>query len=125
MDPTERFAAAVAKSGGTVWAYRFDWRAPNGEFGACHCIELPFVFGTFDAFDNAPMLGAVTAKMQALSGVVRSALGRFVLNGSPNGGSLPHWPQFTASNRALLAFNETIRVGCGNMDSDPFVESVP
>ena len=117
MDPAERFAAAVAQGGGKVWAYRFDWRAPNSDFGACHCIELPFVFGTFDACDNAPMLGAVTAKMQALSGIVRGALGRFVLNGSPNGDSLPHWPQFTSSSRALLTFDETIRVGCGNMDS--------
>ena len=28
-------------------------------FGACHCAELPFVFGTLDAFASAPMLDSL------------------------------------------------------------------
>lgn len=31
--------------------YEFGWRSPSfsGRLGACHALELPFVFGTLDA----------------------------------------------------------------------------
>ncbi|HET6706938.1 carboxylesterase family protein [Amycolatopsis sp.] len=35
--------------------YRFDWQAPGNRFGACHCLDIPFLFGTHDVWD-APML---------------------------------------------------------------------
>jgi para-nitrobenzyl esterase len=38
-----------------AFAYRFDWQAPGNRFGACHCIDIPFLFGTHDVWD-APML---------------------------------------------------------------------
>ena len=37
------------------FVYRFDWEAPGNPFRACHCIDLPFLFGTHDVWD-APML---------------------------------------------------------------------
>jgi para-nitrobenzyl esterase len=43
--PARRFAAAHQ---GTTHLYEFDWRSPacNGELGAAHGVELPFVFNT-------------------------------------------------------------------------------
>ncbi|ADJ50532.1 carboxyesterase [Amycolatopsis mediterranei S699] len=38
-----------------AFTYRFDWQAPGNRFGACHCIDIPFLFGTHDVWD-APML---------------------------------------------------------------------
>ncbi|MEA5359305.1 carboxylesterase family protein [Amycolatopsis sp., V23-08] len=38
-----------------AFVYRFDWRAPGNRFGACHCLDIPFLFGTHDVWD-APML---------------------------------------------------------------------
>ncbi|MEU8631543.1 carboxylesterase family protein [Amycolatopsis sp. NPDC048633] len=35
--------------------YRIDWHAPGNPFKACHCIDIPFLFGTHDGWD-APML---------------------------------------------------------------------
>ncbi|WIX77269.1 carboxylesterase family protein [Amycolatopsis carbonis] len=35
---------------------RFDWAAPGNPYGACHCIDLPFLFGTHAAFKGAGML---------------------------------------------------------------------
>jgi para-nitrobenzyl esterase len=44
--------------------YRFDWHPPGSPLGACHCIELPFVFGTLPAWREAPMLaGAAPADL--------------------------------------------------------------
>jgi para-nitrobenzyl esterase len=38
-----------------AFAYRFDWQAPGNRFGACHCLDIPFLFGTHDVW-AAPML---------------------------------------------------------------------
>jgi para-nitrobenzyl esterase len=38
-----------------AFTYLFDWQAPGNRFGACHCIDIPFLFGTHDVWD-APML---------------------------------------------------------------------
>lgn len=55
-EPTLRLAAALADSGAAPWLYRFDWHPAHGPYGACHCIELPFVLGTASAWRDAPML---------------------------------------------------------------------
>ncbi|MFI5610229.1 carboxylesterase family protein [Amycolatopsis sp. NPDC051903] len=36
--------------------FRFDWSAPGNPYGACHCLDIPFLFGTHDRFPNAAML---------------------------------------------------------------------
>ncbi len=43
--PARQFAAAHR---GKTWMYEFDWRSPafGGQLGACHGMELPFVFRT-------------------------------------------------------------------------------
>ena len=43
--PARRFAEAHR---GRTWFYEFDWRSTafDGELGACHGLELPFVFDT-------------------------------------------------------------------------------
>ena len=57
--PAAKLADAQAAAGGKVYRYRFDWAPPSGGFGACHTLDLPFVFGARDAWSRAPMLGAV------------------------------------------------------------------
>jgi len=107
-----RLAVAVAEGGGNAWLCRFDWSAPGSGLGACHCLDLPFVFGTFDAFENASMLaGADRSSTEALSRVIRSAIGRFVRTGSPAGADLPEWPPLTAEKPVLLALGSTIHHG--------------
>jgi para-nitrobenzyl esterase len=110
-DGVKKFALAVANGSGSAWVYRFDWAAAGSAFGACHGIELPFVFGTFDAFAKAPMLGGVDEKEKALSAVVRSAIVKFVRDGAPAGDSLPHWQKFTDSAPVFLQVNSMIGSG--------------
>lgn len=35
---------------------RFDWAVPGNPYGACHCIDIPFLFGTQDNARGAGML---------------------------------------------------------------------
>jgi len=108
---TYRLAAAIAQAGRRAWVYRFDWSSPNATLAACHCVELPFVFGSLQAFAGAPMLGGVDERKEALSAVVRGAVARFVSNCDPNGEDLPEWPSFTAADAAVLYFDRLISLG--------------
>ena len=67
--PSRLGARQALAQGRDAWLARFDV-APTDRFGACHCIELPFVFGTLRAFAGAPMLAGLSA---GVSGVLLPA----------------------------------------------------
>lgn len=55
--PTRRMAKAWRSAGGKAGHYRLDWKPDHTEFGAPHCLELPFLFGSDADWADAPMLG--------------------------------------------------------------------
>lgn len=76
--PARKWAESAHEAGRSSWLYRVDV-APSDRFGACHCIELPFVFGTLDAFASAPMLSGLSDSHAAeLSRQMRLAWLRFI-----------------------------------------------
>ena len=78
-----QWAQMAGSNGRGAWAYRFDY-GPNPRYGACHCIELPFVFGTLDAFATAPMLdGGDWAHMQSLAASIQQAWIAFLRGRAP------------------------------------------
>lgn len=56
-DPAHGLVDQWRHHGGRAGLYRFDWRPASAPLGACHCIELPFLFGTPEIWSDAPMLG--------------------------------------------------------------------
>ncbi|WP_433801329.1 carboxylesterase family protein [Actinomycetospora sp. CA-084318] len=60
VTPAQRLATRAATAGTTVSTYRFTWSAPDSGLGACHAIELPFLFGGRDAWQDAPMLAGAS-----------------------------------------------------------------
>ena len=84
--PARQYAAAHR---GKTWMYEFDWRSPacDGELGACHGIELPFVFKTL-ATATGPRGLAGEAPPQDLAERVHD-----IWVGFARDGSLP-WAQF-------------------------------
>jgi len=52
-----QWAAWAAEGGRDARLYRFDYSA-SSRFGACHCVELPFVFDTLESYVGSPMLDA-------------------------------------------------------------------
>ena len=90
--PGRAFARAAAEGGCAVYKYRFDWSAPESIYGACHCLELPFLFGNLDAWD-APMLrGAGREELERLTGTIQDLWGAFF-----RWEDLPEeaWPRYT------------------------------
>ncbi len=109
--PTMRLAEAISAAGGQAYAYQFDWAPPTSRFKACHCIELPFVFGNFDQWPDAAMLlGGDRAEMEALSDLIRACWTGFAANGMPGA----DWPSYNDATRATMRFGAI----CG-VDGDP------
>lgn len=100
--PAQRFARLAARKGCHVWKYRFDWKAPKSRFGACHCLELPFVFGNLGAW-NAPMLdGASEEEMERLTSVMQDAWCRFFKYEVPDECI---WPEYTEALCRIKCFD--------------------
>lgn len=97
---SRQWAQDAIAAGKKAWLYRFDF-APTTLHGACHCLELPFVFGTFKAFEHAPMLGAAKpAHTDALQSIVQRAWIAFIRGETPDWpvGSEPYILDTTAEN---------------------------
>ena len=92
--PLRKLADTQARHGAAVYTYRFEWAPPSSAFGACHTIDLPFVFGDQTAWQHAPMLGGRPwSEIDVLGRTVRGAWTRFVHTGDPNSGGSDTWPR--------------------------------
>jgi para-nitrobenzyl esterase len=99
--PAHAFARAVAARGGDVWAYRLDWAPDGSPLGACHCLDLPLVFGTADAWACAPMTaGAHPARQAALSGLIRRSWLSFAHGSEPGSGLA--WPRYDRRRPTMI-----------------------
>jgi para-nitrobenzyl esterase len=87
--PSLTLARKISEGGGQVCVYQFDWQSPDAQLGACHCLELPFMFGTVPAWEDAPLLaGADAAMMNQLSRDMVRRWAAFARTGQPG---FPHW----------------------------------
>jgi para-nitrobenzyl esterase len=99
--PSLQFAEAASTAGARSFVYQFDWSPPTSPLQACHCLELPFVFGNLDDWHDAPMMqGTDPDLFAALSGAVRAAWIRFVQTGDPSA-SVP-WPLYQVDGRQTM-----------------------
>jgi para-nitrobenzyl esterase len=90
--PAARLADKQAAAGAAVYTYAFDWAPLREAFGACHTIDLPFVFGNEAAWRDAPMLGQTPwDRVDLLGRQVRRAWTRFARSGDPNADGDPTW----------------------------------
>ncbi len=109
--PSLTFAEQAAWAGARVFAYRLDWSALGSSFGACHCLDLPLVFGVDPA--NVPMLqGLPDDSGDEVARLMREAWTSFAVHGRP--GSSAVWPAYDVHSRHTMIFDET----CG-VASDP------
>jgi len=103
-------AAAQSGFGRNAFTYLFDWQSPTPGLGACHCIDLPFLFGNLGVWKDAPMLkGADWREVDELSQKFRGAIAAFASHGDPNGHGLPSWPPYK-KDRAVLHVDRRITV---------------
>ncbi|SOE06738.1 carboxylesterase/lipase family protein [Streptomyces sp. Ag109_G2-15] len=89
-----------AAGGNATYVYQFDYQPAEDAhaLGATHCAELPFLFNTFDAYPDSPMLGKPTAAERAMGHTFATAVAEFVTTGSVNDW-LPYAPATAARIR--------------------------
>jgi para-nitrobenzyl esterase len=101
--PAIRLADARAKSASATYMYEFAWRSPqfNGRLGACHALEVPFVFDTLGS-GTEPFLGSDPP--QRLADTMHAAWAAFARTGKCG------WPKYGLSRRATMRFDITSKV---------------
>jgi carboxylesterase type B len=101
--PAIRLADAHAKSSPATWMYEFAWRSPQfgGLLGACHSLEITFVFDTLGCGTEA-LLGSNPP--QALASAMHAAWAAFATSGDPG------WPRYDLGLRATMRFDTSCQV---------------
>ncbi len=101
--PSARLAEAQRAGGGSAHSYLITWRAAVARrtLGACHAIEIPFVFGS-TAHPIARPLTGLRANAERLSRQIQGAWVAFARSGAPGHASLPGWPRYSAEQRATM-----------------------
>lgn len=98
--PAVRLADAHANSTSPTYMYEFAWRSPQfaGLLGACHGLEVPFVFDTLGNRAE-PLIGSDPP--QALADTMHAAWVSFAATGDSG------WPEYDLDRRATMRFDTT------------------
>jgi carboxylesterase type B len=101
--PARRLADARAASAtAPTWMYEFAWRSPqfNGRLGACHGLEIPFVFDTL--VDVEALWGP--SPPQSLADAMHGAWVRFAATGGCG------WPKYEPTHKPMMRFDVNCEV---------------
>ncbi|WP_206686435.1 carboxylesterase/lipase family protein [Kribbella qitaiheensis] len=90
--PTLRLAEAAS----SAYVYEFAWQSPLPGLGACHALEIPFVFDTL-ADGGSPLQG--DNPPQELADRMHAAWVAFATTGDPG------WSQYDTTSRPVMSFD--------------------
>jgi para-nitrobenzyl esterase len=97
--PALQMTEGHSRRGMPVYSYLFTWKSPalGGLMGACHALELGFVFGTHDEVfcGRGPEADRLSRRLQ-------DAWLAFARNGSPTCASVGDWPAYGERRRTML-----------------------
>jgi len=107
--PAIRFAEANSQRQPT-YMYLFTYRSTSTykNYGSCHGMELPFVFGVIDDLDVIVFTGR-NAHREALTNQLQQAWVNFARTGDPSQPGLA-WPRYDEKTRATMELGLTSRV---------------
>ncbi|MGW0435902.1 carboxylesterase/lipase family protein [Micromonospora sp. NPDC003197] len=102
--PAYRLAEARAATSSSTYLYEFAWRSPqfDGLLGACHFLEVPFVFDLLDS----PLFQKLTGSKppQALADTMHASWVAFATHGDPG------WAGYDRASRPVMRFDTTSKL---------------
>ena len=103
--PSIRLAEAQRRHQPRTHMYLFTFESParRGALGACHALELAFMFGTLDAPTQDKFAGKGPV-VDALSGNIMDAWINFARGGDPSHSGIGTWSAYDATERATMIF---------------------
>jgi para-nitrobenzyl esterase len=107
----EKSIKRLAMHAPAVYRYRFDWDEEpepwHTVYGACHAIDIPYLFGNFSPGFFAPFFDEHNrAGREALAQTFMRTVGAFARTGDPNGAQLAQpWPVWTEASPQVLHFD--------------------
>lgn len=103
--PAIRLAETHHRRGQPVYNYLFTWRSPlfGGLLGACHALELGFLFGTYEEKFSGSGPAA-----DALARNIQDAWLAFAHAGDPSCESLGTWPPYGNSRETMILGEECV-----------------
>ncbi len=115
--PSLRMAVAQAGNAPT-FAYLFEWGSPamGGWLGACHGLEIAFVFGNQGRGDLAAFTGAGD-DADALAATMMDAWVAFARTGDPSTPALP-WPVYDTVTRPTMVLGRQTSVQASPRDAE-------
>jgi para-nitrobenzyl esterase len=115
--PATRLALAHAAHQPDTYVYLFTHESPalHGALGACHALEMPFVFGTLGAPTQDRFAGS-GPEVERLSAAMMDSWLSFARTGRPRSEDLAPWPWYDPS-RPTMVFDKP-----PHMEQDPFRE---
>ena len=116
--PGLRLAETQREHQPKTFVYQFDWESParRGALGACHGLEIPFVFGSIGRTGDDRMSGSGPEADQ-LSGQMMDAWIAFARTGDPAHDGIGAWPAYDRDDRQTMVFG-----GESGVQAAPFEE---
>jgi len=102
-----KLAVAQREHQPRTFLYLFTWESParRGTLGACHALDIPFVFGATDQPLQRRFAGAGPAAT-ALSHRMMDAWIAFARSGDPAHADLGEWPAYDNARQVTMVFGE-------------------
>jgi para-nitrobenzyl esterase len=111
-----RLAEAQCKHQSNVFSYLFTYKSPEmgGKLGACHALEISFVFGTLG--DKARgIVPKRSDETEILSEKMMKSWISFAQNGDPSHDGIPRWKNYELNDRSTMFFGPKVK-----LVDDPF-----
>ncbi len=81
----------------------------DGKLGVPHTLEVSYVFDNLDGPTDDVITGTGKDRYP-LADKMSRAWTNFALTGDPNVSGLPHWRPYSASDRAVMIFNDQCKL---------------
>ena len=123
-DDTFRLAAvqmaeAQHAVGNPAYLYLFTWQSPalGGGLGACHALEIPFVFDNVHQ-PGVELLTGNGDERAPLAKVMNAAWTAFARTGSPDHAGMPVWHGYDPASRSTMVFDDEVELVDDPLGSD-------